>query len=72
MCLQGLSLNPIKMEDFHGLIYGSAAAASGVPATNARYDFACKLYSVHLLSENIFDFYFICQWLKRHFLIQIL
>ncbi|XP_058733394.1 subtilisin-like serine-protease S [Vicia villosa] len=37
--LKGFSLNPIKMESFHGLIYGSAAAASGVPATNASF---CK------------------------------
>ncbi|KEH29867.1 subtilisin-like serine endopeptidase family protein [Medicago truncatula] len=37
--LKGYSLNPIKMEHFHGLIYGSAAAASGVPATNASF---CK------------------------------
>lgn len=44
MYLQGLSLNPIKMEDSHGLIYGSAAAASGVSATNARYDNTHKLH----------------------------
>ncbi|CAI8616332.1 unnamed protein product [Vicia faba] len=37
--LKGFSLNPIRMEHFHGLIYGSAAAASGVPATNASF---CK------------------------------
>lgn len=48
MCLQGYSLNPIKMEHFHGLIYGSAAAASGVPATNARYGNAHKLHRCYL------------------------
>jgi len=53
MCLQGYSLNPIKMEHFHGLIYGSAAAAYGVPATNARYGNAHKLYWCYL---NVSDF----------------
>ncbi|KAG4988880.1 hypothetical protein JHK82_031214 [Glycine max] len=39
MCLQGSSLNPIRMEHSNGLIYGSAAAAAGVSATNASF---CK------------------------------
>ncbi|KAL9296861.1 hypothetical protein ACSQ67_022757 [Phaseolus vulgaris] len=38
-CHQGSSLNPIKMKHSHGLIYGSAAAAAGVPAINASF---CK------------------------------
>ncbi|XP_072089859.1 subtilisin-like serine-protease S [Arachis hypogaea] len=37
--LKGLSLNPIKMDNWHALIYASAAAAPGVPATNASF---CK------------------------------
>ncbi|XP_027348724.1 subtilisin-like protease SBT5.3 [Abrus precatorius] len=37
--LKGYSLNPVKMERSYGLIYGSAAAASGVPAINASF---CK------------------------------
>ncbi|XP_068484114.1 subtilisin-like serine-protease S [Phaseolus vulgaris] len=37
--LKGSSLNPIKMKHSHGLIYGSAAAAAGVPAINASF---CK------------------------------
>jgi len=36
-CSQGSSLNPIKMETYYGLIAGSAAAAPGVTAKNARY-----------------------------------
>ncbi|RDX61851.1 Subtilisin-like protease SBT5.3, partial [Mucuna pruriens] len=39
MCLQGSSLNPIRMEHSYALIYGSAAAAAGVSATNASF---CK------------------------------
>ncbi|KAK7263384.1 hypothetical protein RJT34_30973 [Clitoria ternatea] len=37
--LKGSSLNPIKMEQWYGLIYGSAAAAAGVSSTNASF---CK------------------------------
>ncbi|XP_020215007.1 subtilisin-like protease SBT5.3 [Cajanus cajan] len=37
--LKGSSLNPIRMEQSYGLIYGSAAAAAGVSATNASF---CK------------------------------
>ncbi|MED6186251.1 hypothetical protein PIB30_065064 [Stylosanthes scabra] len=37
--LKGLSLNPIRMDNWHGLIYASAAAAAGVPSTNASF---CK------------------------------
>ncbi|XLR53921.1 hypothetical protein S83_004593, partial [Arachis hypogaea] len=35
----GLSLNPIKMDNWHALIYASAATAPGVSATNASF---CK------------------------------
>jgi len=55
MCLQGYSLNPIKMEHFHGLIYGSAAAASGVPATNARYVNADNAHKLHWCCLNVSD-----------------
>lgn len=34
---QGSSLNPIKMEHPYGLVHGSASAAAGVSAVNARY-----------------------------------
>lgn len=44
MFLQGYSLNPVKMEHSYGLIYGSVAAAPGVPETNARYVNARKLH----------------------------
>ncbi|AES88343.2 subtilisin-like serine protease [Medicago truncatula] len=37
--LKGYSLNPVKMEHSYGLIYGSVAAAPGVPETNASF---CK------------------------------
>ncbi|KAI4322405.1 hypothetical protein L6164_022103 [Bauhinia variegata] len=37
--LKGVSLNPITMGSSYGLIAGSAAAASGIPATNASF---CK------------------------------
>ncbi|TYH53684.1 hypothetical protein ES332_D09G116900v1 [Gossypium tomentosum] len=37
--LKGFSLNPLKMETSYGLIAGSAAAAKGVPPSNASF---CK------------------------------
>lgn len=35
--LKGFSINPFQMNNFYGLVAGSAAAAPGVPSANARY-----------------------------------
>jgi len=45
MCLQGSSLNPTRMNESYDLIYGSAAAATGVSPINARY-------LLHYFSKN--------------------
>ncbi|XLR66240.1 hypothetical protein HN51_008767 [Arachis hypogaea] len=45
--LKGLSLNPIKMDNWHALIYASAAAAPGVSATNA------SLYKNNTLDRSL-------------------
>lgn len=52
-CSQGFSLNPIKMETYYGLIAGSAAAAPGVTAKNARY----LVFDGKITVSLVFSFY---------------
>ncbi|XP_041994151.1 subtilisin-like serine-protease S [Salvia splendens] len=39
--IRGFSINPFQMNNYYGLVVGSAAAAAGVPSANARY-FPCS------------------------------
>ena len=48
MVFQGFGVNLQNMENYYGLIAGSAAAAPGIPPKNARY----SLFSEKILDSN--------------------